>query len=78
MPPFVEALRPHQWVKNLLVLFPLFFTNRAFELAGWTAAMTGAQTFNTTLESPNMVFTLGPFGHTFALLQWALALVQSP
>ena len=39
MPPFVEALRPHQWVKNLLVLFPLFFTNLAFELDGWIAAL---------------------------------------
>ena len=38
--PFVEALRPHQWVKNPLVLFPLFFTNQAFELAGWIAAAT--------------------------------------
>ena len=39
MPPFVEALRPHQWVKNLLVLFPLFFTNLVFELDGWIAAL---------------------------------------
>lgn len=39
MPPFIEALRPHQWVKNLLVLFPLFFTNLAFELNGWIAAL---------------------------------------
>ena len=23
MPPFLQALRPHQWVKNLLVLVPL-------------------------------------------------------
>jgi len=38
MPPFLEALRPHQWVKNLLVLFPLFFTPYAFEVAGWLAA----------------------------------------
>ncbi len=38
MPPFLEALRPHQWVKNLLVLFPLFFTPYAFELSGWLAA----------------------------------------
>lgn len=45
MPPFVEALRPHQWVKNLLVLFPLFFTNRAFELAGWIAALTAFGSF---------------------------------
>ena len=45
MPPFVEALRPHQWVKNLLVLFPLFFTNRAFELSGWIAALTAFGSF---------------------------------
>ena len=45
MPPFIEALRPHQWVKNLLVLFPLFFTDRAFELSGWTAALTAFGAF---------------------------------
>jgi len=45
MPPFVEALRPHQWVKNLLVFFPLFFTNRAFELSGWIAATTAFGSF---------------------------------
>ena len=45
MPPFVEALRPHQWVKNLLVLFPLFFTERAFELSGWLAALTAFGAF---------------------------------
>ena len=45
MPPFVEALRPHQWVKNLLVLFPLFFTSQAFELAGWIAAATAFGSF---------------------------------
>jgi decaprenyl-phosphate phosphoribosyltransferase len=45
MPPFLEALRPHQWVKNLLVLIPLFFTERAFELSGWTAALTAFGSF---------------------------------
>lgn len=45
MPPFVEALRPHQWVKNLLVLFPLFFTSRAFELSGWRDALTAFGAF---------------------------------
>lgn len=39
LPPFVEALRPHQWVKNLLVLVPLLFTKRAFELAAWGDAL---------------------------------------
>lgn len=38
MPPFVEALRPHQWVKNLLVLAPLLFTKLAFEPSAWWAA----------------------------------------
>jgi len=45
MPAFVEALRPHQWVKNLLVLFPLFFTDRVFELSGWIAALTAFGSF---------------------------------
>jgi 4-hydroxybenzoate polyprenyltransferase len=35
MPPFVEALRPHQWVKNLLVVVPLLFTKRAFDPVAW-------------------------------------------
>ncbi len=39
LPPFVEALRPHQWVKNLLVLVPLLFTKRAFEMAAWAEAL---------------------------------------
>jgi len=45
MPPFLEALRPHQWVKNLLVLIPLFFTERAFEISGWIAALTAFGSF---------------------------------
>lgn len=45
MPPFVQALRPHQWVKNLLVLVPLFFTDQAFELSGWIAALTAFGSF---------------------------------
>ena len=45
MPPFLQALRPHQWVKNLLVLIPLFFTEHAFELAGWLAAGTAFGSF---------------------------------
>lgn len=45
MPPFVEALRPHQWVKNLLVLVPLFFTEQAFTVSGWAAAVTAFFSF---------------------------------
>jgi 4-hydroxybenzoate polyprenyltransferase len=33
--PFVRAIRPHQWVKNLLVFAPLLFTPRVRELSGW-------------------------------------------
>lgn len=45
--PHLEALRPHQWVKNLLILAPLFFattdiaetaTNAFFDPASWQAA----------------------------------------
>ena len=45
MPPYLQVLRPHQWVKNLLVLIPLFFTERAFELTGWLAALTALGSF---------------------------------
>jgi 4-hydroxybenzoate polyprenyltransferase len=45
MPPFVEALRPHQWVKNLLVLVPLLFTERVMDVAGWIAALTAFASF---------------------------------
>jgi 4-hydroxybenzoate polyprenyltransferase len=40
MPPFIEAMRPHQWVKNLLVFAPLAFTEKGllFELSAWLAA----------------------------------------
>ncbi|MGK0205784.1 MAG: 4-hydroxybenzoate polyprenyltransferase [Planctomycetota bacterium] len=45
MPPFLQALRPYQWVKNLLVLVPLFFTDQAFLLSGWIAALTAFGSF---------------------------------
>lgn len=37
MPPFVQALRPHQWVKNLLVVAPLLFTPQGliYQAATW-------------------------------------------
>jgi 4-hydroxybenzoate polyprenyltransferase len=37
MPPFLEAMRPHQWVKNLLVLAPLAFTPEGllFRMSAW-------------------------------------------
>jgi 4-hydroxybenzoate polyprenyltransferase len=38
--PALQAMRPHQWVKNLLVLAPLAFTAKGLKLDGaaWTAA----------------------------------------
>ncbi|MBK8095909.1 MAG: decaprenyl-phosphate phosphoribosyltransferase [Planctomycetes bacterium] len=42
---FVRAMRPHQWVKNLLVFAPLLFTPRVRELAGWGLAGLGFLTF---------------------------------
>lgn len=45
MPPFVEAMRPHQWVKNLLVLVPLLFTPKAFEPAAWGVALLAFASF---------------------------------
>ena len=45
MPPFLQALRPHQWVKNLLVLVPLFFTDQAFLVSSWMAPLTAFGSF---------------------------------
>lgn len=45
MPPFVEAMRPHQWVKNLLVLVPLLFTPKAFEPSAWGEALLAFASF---------------------------------
>ena len=54
MPAFLEAMRPHQWVKNLLVLAPLLFTTRdkvGLQIdhfrdgASWTAALLAFATF---------------------------------
>jgi 4-hydroxybenzoate polyprenyltransferase len=38
MPPALQAMRPHQWVKNLLVFAALVFTPRIFEIAAWRDA----------------------------------------
>lgn len=39
--PALQAMRPHQWVKNLLVLAPLAFTAKGLSLdpTAWTAAL---------------------------------------
>lgn len=41
MPPFVEALRPHQWVKNLLVMAPLLFTPQGlvYQASAWLTVL---------------------------------------
>jgi 4-hydroxybenzoate polyprenyltransferase len=43
--PLLQALRPHQWVKNLLVFAPLLFTDRVAELAAWLEAVLAFATF---------------------------------
>lgn len=47
MPPFVEAMRPHQWVKNLLVLAPLAFTPQGliFDVSAWATVLTAFACF---------------------------------
>src|SRR5204863_1555818 len=47
MPPFVEAMRPHQWVKNLLVLAPLAFTPKGliYEPWAWAAVLAAYESF---------------------------------
>ena len=47
MPPFVQALRPHQWVKNLLVLAPLAFTPKdlLFEANAWLSVLLAVASF---------------------------------
>ncbi len=47
MPPFVEAMRPHQWVKNLLVLAPLAFTPRGliYDVSAWLVVLAAFASF---------------------------------
>jgi len=47
MPAFVQALRPHQWVKNLLVLAPLAFTPEGllFEASAWVRVLLAVASF---------------------------------
>jgi 4-hydroxybenzoate polyprenyltransferase len=45
MPPAIEAMRPHQWVKNLLVFAALVFTPRIFEAAAWRDALLAFASF---------------------------------
>lgn len=47
MPPSVEAMRPHQWVKNLLVMAPLAFTPQGliFDGTAWAAVLMAFASF---------------------------------
>jgi 4-hydroxybenzoate polyprenyltransferase len=45
LPPAIEAMRPHQWVKNLLVFAALVFTPRIFEPAAWLDALLAFASF---------------------------------
>jgi len=58
--PHLQALRPHQWVKNLLILAPLFFAttksdqtqaNSFFDPAAWTAVGIAFAVFCLTASS---------------------------
>ncbi|MEM1353849.1 MAG: UbiA family prenyltransferase [Planctomycetota bacterium] len=41
----LRALRPHQWVKNVLVLLALFFSHQAADLSLWPAAISAFVSF---------------------------------
>ncbi len=47
MPPFVQAMRPHQWVKNMLVMAPLAFTPKGliFDLSAWGVVLLAFASF---------------------------------
>src|SRR5678816_2248306 len=47
MPPFLAAMRPHQWVKNLLVIVPLAFTPKGllFVPSAWATVMLAFASF---------------------------------
>ncbi len=45
MLPIITVLRPRQWIKNLLVLAPLFFAGRFAEMTAWHAALLAMLTF---------------------------------
>ena len=44
--PAVRALRPHQWVKNVLVFVPIFVSGQWQDLAAWTQAGTAFVAFS--------------------------------
>ena len=46
MSPFIELLRPKQWVKNVFVLLPVFFSHRLTDVAAVGAALLCAVAFS--------------------------------
>jgi 4-hydroxybenzoate polyprenyltransferase len=44
----VKALRPHQWIKNLLVFIPLFAAGAFLDVNGWINALLGFAAFCAT------------------------------
>jgi 4-hydroxybenzoate polyprenyltransferase len=44
----LKALRPYQWVKNLLIFVPIVTANQIFEPAGWVAAACAFAAFSLT------------------------------
>src|SRR5262245_1941964 len=49
--PSLQAMRPHQWVKNLLVFAPLLFTEKVGSTAAWLLAVTAFATFCCTASA---------------------------
>lgn len=45
LPPVVQLMRPHQWVKNLLVFAPLFFTPEVMNFANFAVMFAGFMSF---------------------------------
>ena len=52
---WLQALRPHQWVKNLLLLVPLLTAFRIFDLVAWMQFLTGFTAFSLAASASYMV-----------------------
>lgn len=48
--PYLRAMRPHQWLKNALVLLPLIAAH-SVEASGWALALVAALAFSVTASS---------------------------
>lgn len=51
MKPFIHLLRPHDWIKNIFLFAPLFFTPTLFHIPQITTVLFGAILFSFTASS---------------------------